>query len=150
MGGFERANSVTVFAAPTFSEFISYIFRKFAPPSVIQSFAGTQCVPKGRFKKTVELVMQGTPSARSQGERSPDSAESDDEREMDASIESPSLRLSVKSDSELEMIRDELHAKVDSIDSKVDNIGTQVKEMRSMIAQLVVLQAGGAAAPATS
>ena len=69
---------------------------------------------------------------------------------MEASIESPSLRLSVNSDSELETIRDELHAKVDSIDSKVDSIGAQVEEMKSMIAQLVALQAGGAAAPATS
>ena len=150
MGGFERANSVTDAAAPTFSEFIYYIFREFAPPSVIQSFDATPWAPKGRFKKAVELVMQGTPSPRSQGERSPDSAESADEREMEASIESPSLRQSVNSDSELETIRDELHAKVDSIDSKVDSIGAQVEEMKAMIAQLVALQAGGAAAPATS
>jgi chaperonin cofactor prefoldin len=41
-------------------------------------------------------------------------------------------------------------AKVDSIDSKVDSLGAQVAEMRFMIAQLVALQAAGAAAPTTS
>jgi hypothetical protein len=55
MGGFERANAVTDAAAPTFSEFLYYIFRNFAPKSAVRSLSDRR---KGRLQQVVKMVMK--------------------------------------------------------------------------------------------
>ena len=86
MGGFERANTVTDAAAPTFSEFLYYIFQKFAPESAVRSLSERRLVsPKGRLQQAVKLVTMNSPG------REPSPSSLDPETSIDARSAQPSL-----------------------------------------------------------
>jgi hypothetical protein len=86
----------------------------------------------GRMRWLCERTLQ---SGRNDGELKQTVAQQEDKMEK---------RLECTEERTKEMMEERL----ERTDAKVDSIDAQVAEMRSMIAQLVALQAGGAAAPA--
>ena len=56
MGGFERANSVMVAAAPTFSEFVHHAFRELAPQGVVRLVIDTESNAKDSWRLAANSV----------------------------------------------------------------------------------------------
>jgi hypothetical protein len=94
---------------------------------------------EGRMRWLCERTLQ---SARNDGELRQTVAQQEDK--MEKRLE----RTKEMIEERLELTEDMMEKRMERTDAKVDSIGAQVEEMRSMIAQLVALQAGGAAAPA--